>query len=74
MGHTFTVHGVLKVPMRCLCCGERFDQRIMVIAFVIHQSDGEARLEGHLIERVKRIPPLGELEGERQKEDIREPA
>lgn len=28
----------------------------------------------YALSRLKRIPPLGELEGEKQKEDIREPA
>lgn len=65
-GYIFRVAGLEDVSdRRCKDCG---DQRPMITA--LRASDPI----GWDVNRLKRIPPLSELEGERTQEDIREPA
>ena len=68
MGKVYTVASI--EPERLLGCGCGRPTRRWTSAFIVN---GEKRHEIGTY-RLKRIPPLSELEGERTQEDIREPA
>jgi hypothetical protein len=65
-GHVFVVSKITKELCLCSYCGK--DIGLQVIAWT------EDINEGAELMRLKRIPPLSELEGERIEGNIREPA
>ena len=66
IGWTFIVTRIRASPRsRCRHCHQRFEGGLVAEGHPVGVFD---------IPRLKRIPPLSELEGEKQKEDLREPA
>lgn len=66
LGHIFRVDHIQGGPNRCGTCGTAFENPLDAWQ---QGSDWSAPVFS-----LKRIPPLGELEGAKQKEDLREPA
>jgi hypothetical protein len=64
IGHVFEAREVGGTHVRCAACGRR----------TMGPSAGDASGYYFPLTRLKRIPPLSELEGEKTQEDIREPA
>jgi hypothetical protein len=65
IGLIYRVKSLRNDAYRCHYCGLPHDRR-----FTVAWGEGEV---GANVERLKRIPPLSELESEKQKEDLREP-
>lgn len=70
MGSVYTVVHLGRFSLQCLCCGEVFEDETQAAQFFIEASPGKTYPTGHLISRLKRIPPLEELEGEKRDEEI----
>ena len=70
LGHVFTVGKLWNVdsPHRCMYCGTDAPKGIAAVSM---ESPTDV---GGMVQWLKRIPPLEELEGQNQKEDLREPA
>ena len=67
LGHVFRVTKVLETGTGCSYCGDTFEGLCAEAA----DGSGPHAVPLHWL---KRIPPLEELEGQNQKEDLREPA
>lgn len=65
LGVVYTALAVGNVEQQCDCCGEILHTGLVVAFFSKHPERGTL-MHGHMIERLKRIPPLSELEGEKQ--------
>lgn len=64
VGHTFVVNRIDSSPSMCKHCGEN----------IFGASAVKPNGYWTLLSRLKRIPPLSELEGQRTEENLKEPA
>ncbi len=69
MGSVYTAIWVGGIEMQCLCCGDVFAATLVASEATQHPELG-FQLHGHLLGRVKRIPPFPELVDERHDEEI----
>ena len=67
VGRVFRVLEFRSYDGKCAACGIAGDRSMLAFARPKPSN-------GYSLFRLKRIPPLGELEGERTEENLREPA
>jgi hypothetical protein len=69
LGVIYTTIWVGMARQQCECCGELLDT-ILIGAYVTEHPELGLRVHGHMVERVKKIPPFPELADERHDEEI----
>ena len=73
MGSVYKAVFVGRVQMECKCCGATLPAGTTIVAKSFRPNTaipGSFLLFGHTAERLKRIPPLEELETEKNREEL----